>query len=82
MITVTDVSLSPDCKNATIYITAYPDDQEHAALDFLKRKRPDFRAYVRSHAHMKIIPFFDFAIDQGEKSRQRIDSLLAEDKTK
>lgn len=78
MITVTDISLSRDCKNATIFITAFPDDQEHAALDFLKRKRPEFRDYFKARANMKIIPFFDFAVDEGEKNRQRVDSLLSE----
>ena len=80
LITVTDVNISRDLKNATIFVTAYPQEQEHAAVDFLKRKRKDFKAYAKSRLHLKVIPFFDFALDLGEKNRQHIDELLAEDK--
>jgi ribosome-binding factor A len=75
LITVTGTTVSSDLRNANINITVFPTDKESAALDFVKRKRGDFRNYVQSKAKLKYIPFFDFEIDKGEKNRQRIDAL-------
>lgn len=77
MITVTRVTTNDKGNNATIFFTVFPENQEEAALDFLKRKRSDFRAYVKYNARLMKIPFFDFEIDKGEKARQKIDASLA-----
>ena len=77
MITVTHVKTNDHGNTATVYITVFPENQEEAAVDFLKRKRSDFRAYVKYNARLMKIPFFDFEIDRGEKARQKIDASLA-----
>lgn len=79
LITVTNADMSPDLKRATIFVTIYPETSEESALNFLKRKRKDFKEFVKSKTRMKSIPFFDFEIDRGEKNRQRIDELLRND---
>ena len=79
LITVIKAEVSKDLKKSTIYVTIFPEDKEVAALDFLKRRRADFRDYFKkSKVNMKTIPFFDFEIDAGEKNRQRIDELSRE----
>jgi ribosome-binding factor A len=78
MITVTSVELSDDLKTAKILFTVLPNRAEEAAGDFLKRQRSDFRDYVKKGWEMRIIPFFDFELDKGEKHRQRIDELLSQ----
>ena len=75
LITVTDANLSDDEKAATIFFTVFPDEKEKAVLDFAKRKRSDFKHYVRSESALGRIPFFDFEIDLGEKNRQKIDTI-------
>ncbi|HVS79797.1 MAG TPA: ribosome-binding factor A [Candidatus Paceibacterota bacterium] len=80
LITVTSVRLYDDNRNATVFFTAYPESHEKTALEFLKRKRPDFKEYVKRNAPIGRIPFFDFEIDLGEKNRQRIEELSQEDK--
>lgn len=75
ILTVTDVSLSERSNNATIFFTVLPEDKEKGALDFVKRKRAEFREYFKSRARMRALPFFDFEIDKGEKNRQRIDEI-------
>lgn len=75
LITVTRADVSVDLANATIYITVLPDDQEDVALDFAKRKRTDFRSFVKKKTQLRRLPFFDFAIDKGEKHRQHLDTL-------
>ncbi len=46
LITVTRVSISPDLKQSTIYISVLPDSKQEAALNFCKRKMTDFKRYV------------------------------------
>lgn len=76
LITVTKVVLSPDEKYATIFYTVFPESYEKTALEFAKRKRSDFKTFVKEHSKLGRIPFFDFEIDSGEKNRQKIDDLL------
>ena len=75
LLTVTDVSLSDRCNQATIFFTVLPQEKEKGALDFVKRKRAEFREFFKSKARMRALPFFDFEIDNGEKNRQRIDEI-------
>ncbi len=78
LITVTDVRLSEDLKKSVIFITVLPDSKEKEVLEFLKRNRAELRDYIREHAKMGLVPFLDVEIDNGEKNRQKIDSLLKE----
>ncbi|MDD5318331.1 MAG: ribosome-binding factor A [Candidatus Pacebacteria bacterium] len=75
LLTVTDVSLSDDEKNALILFTVFPEKNEKAALGFVKRKRSEFKHYVKSKSKLGRVPFFDFSIDGGEKNRQLIDKI-------
>lgn len=76
LITVTSCKTSPDLKRATIFFTVLPDDKAHDAIDFTKRKRSEFREFLKKNLNIKTIPFIDFEIDYGEKNRQKIDELL------
>ena len=78
LITVTACNISPDLKKATIFITVLPENKEHDALDFAKRKRGELREFLKKNMQTKIIPFIDIQIDLGEKNRQKIDELLRE----
>ena len=76
LITVTGAECSPDLKRATIFITVFPTAKEEEALNFVKRQRSELREYLKNTMETKIIPFVDFALDLGEKNRQKIDELL------
>lgn len=75
LITVTNLTTSPDYRNVTVYFTTIPDGREEDALIFLKRKGTDMRTYVKNHSHLKFIPHIDFAVDWGERHRQHIDEV-------
>lgn len=75
LITVTRATISPDFKQVTIYITVLPEEREVQALDFAKRKLGPFRDYAKSKLKFRMLPFFNFEIDKGEKIRQQIDEL-------
>jgi ribosome-binding factor A len=76
LITVTSCTISPDLKRSTIFITVFPSTAEKNALGFVKRKRGELREFLKKNMSIKIIPFVDIEIDQGEKNRQKIDELL------
>ena len=75
LLTVTHVSVSPKFEHATVFFTAFPDAQEQSALEFVKRKRSEFKEYLRNETKLPRVPFVDFEIDFGEKNRQRIDEI-------
>ncbi len=75
LITVTHADISSDFAQSTIYVSVLPEAQEKPALDFLKRSRGDFRMWISDEMNFKRIPTFDFAIDFGEKNRQKVQPL-------
>jgi ribosome-binding factor A len=75
LITITDIVLKSRNSRSIILFTVLPEDQEAAALDFMHRRLGDLREYIGSHARMMCVPFFDVAIDKGEKNRQRLDEV-------
>lgn len=78
LITITDASISPDFKRATIYMTTIPTDEESRALDFARRKRTDLRTYIGARAKLRSLPVIEVKIDEGERNRQKIDELARE----
>lgn len=78
LITVTNTEVTKDFKKALIFVTVFPENQEKAVLDFLKRQRSTFKQYVKANSKLPRVPQFDFMIDSGEKSRQRIDEISYE----
>ena len=78
LITVTGARVSPDLGHVTIFVTVYPEKDEEQALHFLKRKGSEFRGYVKRKGNLKVIPFFEFGLDFGEKNRQHLESIKIE----
>lgn len=75
LITVTRADISPDLKQATVYVSVFPPEQEEHALNFIRRLRSEFRTFVKQKAILKSLPFFEFEIDYGEKNRQALEEL-------
>lgn len=78
LITITNVSVTPNYRGVVVFFTTIPDGGEQDALIFLKRKGTDLRDYLKKHARLKYIPHIDFEIDYGERHRQHIDDLSRE----
>ena len=76
LLTVTHVELTRDEKYATIFFTVFPESFEKTAVEFAKRKRSEFKKFVKENSKLGRIPQLDFEIDLGEKNRQKIDDLL------
>jgi len=76
LLTVTRAELTKDGKRATIFFTVFPDEFEKTAVEFAKRKRSEFKEFIKENSKLGRIPQIDFEIDLGEKNRQKIDNLL------
>lgn len=77
LITVTDVKIGYEAKEATILFTVLPENKQEEALEFARRQLSEFRIYMNKKIKTGRMPFFHFDIDRGEKHRQRIDELIA-----
>lgn len=75
LITVTHAEMTDNYKMATVYLSVLPVTMEEEVIRFAKRARSDFREYIRKNSKLHPTPTVDFAIDFGEKNRQRIDDL-------
>ncbi len=78
LITVTNVTVAPDYRRATIFFTTIPDGREQDALIFLQRSAKLLRGHLKKKAHLKIIPHLDFMLDAGERHRQHMDEIVRE----
>jgi ribosome-binding factor A len=77
LITVTDVKIGNEAKEATILFTVLPEDKQEVALEFARRQLGEFREYMNEKIKTGRMPFFHFDIDHGEKHRQRIDEIIS-----
>lgn len=75
MITVTGVELQGKGSRAKILVTVLPADQEEKAVSFMHRQLTEFREHVMARARLMQVPYFEVAIDKGEKNRQRLDDI-------
>jgi ribosome-binding factor A len=78
LITVTNVSIAPDYKRATVMFTTIPDDREADAQIFMKRHANEMRNHLKKHTRLKRIPHLEFSVDYGERHRQHIDEIAKE----
>ena len=78
MVTVTDVRMTGDLHDATVFYTVFGDDTERedsaAALEAAKGQ---IRSEVGRQTGVKFTPTVSFVLDELPQSAQHIDELLA-----
>lgn len=75
LITITNVEIVNRGSKARLLITVLPIEQEEAALSFMHRQLTELRQYVMDRARLMRVPYFEVALDRGEKNRQRLDEV-------
>ena len=78
LITVTGIRLTDKFTKAVILLSVLPEHKGPEALDFVRRKRNEFKEYIKKNSRLQRIPLVDFEIDIGEKNRQLIDKISNE----
>ncbi|MDQ1722099.1 MAG: ribosome-binding factor [Pseudonocardiales bacterium] len=78
MVTVTDVKITGDLHDASVYYTVLGDDVERAdSAAALEAARGQIRSEVGRQTGVKFTPTVSFFLDELPQSAQHIDDLLA-----
>jgi ribosome-binding factor A len=81
-ITVSEVRISPDLKNATAYVMPLGGVDAENIMMALQRLAPVFRKYLSKHIALKYIPKIMFALDYSFDEATRINELLQSPRVK
>src|SRR5690606_29075022 len=75
-ITVSEVRVSPDLKNATAYVMPLAGENKESILAALKEAAPEIRYLVSKKVELRYMPKIHFALDNSFDEAQRISQLL------
>ena len=75
LITATRANIAKDRRNATVYVSVFPEDQKDHAVAFLMRHRDLFREYLKKQSRFNMLPRVTFEFDSGEAHRQHLDEI-------
>jgi ribosome-binding factor A len=79
MVTVTDVRVSDNLRDASVYVTVAGDEEEaKSALVALRHAAPYVRKQVGFSLNLRHTPEIHFVRDTVEEQGARVDQLLAE----
>jgi len=79
MVTVTDVRVAGDLRDASVYVTIQGDEREHQqALLALEKAAPYVRRQLGFSLNLRHTPVLHFVRDTVEEQAGRVDELLEE----
>lgn len=78
IVTLTDVELQPDFKEAKVYISCFEDLNEKKVLRSLEEKAKEFQHILGRRLRMKFTPKITFVIDSGLENVGKVEKLLEE----
>jgi ribosome-binding factor A len=76
-VTVSEVRVSPDLRNATVYVMPLGGANAAEILAALKRSTPFLRSLVARELTLRYVPNLTFALDESFDQADRIAALLA-----
>ncbi len=75
-VTVSEVRISPDLKNATVFVMPLAGDNKESLLKILNEIAPKLRKLVGSKVALRYTPKLHFRLDDSFDVATHIDSLL------
>lgn len=75
-LTVTEVRVSPDLRNATIYTVPFTKGDPKKLQDALKRHQKFLRGELAKRLDLKYMPSLSFEIDESFDEAERIEAIL------
>ena len=79
MVTVTEVRVAEDLRDASVYVTVQGDESEHQqALKALEHAAPYVRRQLGFSLNLRHTPVLHFVRDTVEEKAERVDALLEE----
>ena len=79
-VTVSEVRVSPDLKNATVFAAPLGGGAQGDVINALNRVAPYLRGLLGKKIDLKFTPALKFASDESFSEAQKIDALLAQPK--
>lgn len=77
MVTVTDVRVANDLRDASVYVTVQGDEREHnVALRALEHAAPYVRRQLGFSLNLRHTPVLHFVRDTVEEKAERVETLL------
>lgn len=82
MVTVTDVRVADDLRDASVFVTVQGDEQEHKlAMLALRHAAPYVRKQLGFALNLRHTPALHFVRDTVEEQAERVDALLGKIET-
>jgi len=80
LISVSRVVVSPDLRQAKVYISFLQDDPETKAdsLEIIDEKKPELQRYIGSNLNTKFCPKLQILEDEGLQHQIKIEKILHE----
>ena len=75
-ITVTEVNVSPDLKNAKVYIMPLGGENKSDVLDSLRKANGRIKKLISHNINLRQIPKLQFRIDETFEYARNIESIL------
>jgi len=71
------VDITPDMRNATIWLSFYPPLENDETLEkIIRSHKNDLIEILKKRVPTKTIPHYTFAVDHGEESADKIYNLM------
>jgi ribosome-binding factor A len=77
-VTVTGADMSPDMKNARVYVSVLKEEDRELTLEILNSSKSFIRSLLSKRLRMKFIPTVEFRFDTSIDYGYKIDKLLKE----
>ena len=77
-VTVTEVRMSPDLRNSTVFVMPLGGGDTGPLIDALRRAKPYLRSQVARTVRLKRVPDMDFRPDGSFDYARQVDALLSE----
>ena len=75
-ITITEVNVSPDLKNAKVYIMPLGGENKLEVLDSLNKSNGRIKKLISSNINLRQIPKLQFKIDETFEYAENIENIL------
>lgn len=81
-ITVSEVRISPDLKNATAYVMPLAAKNKEAVMDALYDNAGRIRTLIGKNVVLRVVPRINYKLDVSYENANRINELLNSDRVK
>ncbi|OGD57320.1 ribosome-binding factor A [Candidatus Berkelbacteria bacterium RBG_13_40_8] len=78
LVTLTDIKVTADFKEATVYITVLDKEKEEQVLGRLEEETPEYQKTLGRKLRMKFTPKIRFEIDSCHEKLANVEKLLKE----